>query len=94
MSGATFHPVNLHPNDSALSSVDGSYMILSDGGSVDFAARADRTDAEIDRIWTVLTTWTPGVADSGAALKLAAIEERVGPPAVPPDTACDKVKVQ
>jgi hypothetical protein len=79
MSGATFHPVVIGESPT---------------GTTDFAARADRTDAEIDRIWTVLTTWTPGVADSGAALKLAAIDERVGPPDAPPDTACDKVKVE
>jgi len=98
MSGALFHPVNLHPNSSALSSVDSNYMVLSDGGAVDFAARADRTDKEIDRIWYVLTTWTPGVTDSGAALKAAAIAERGVPSdpllSGPTDTACDKVKVQ
>jgi len=29
MSGAVFHPVNLHPNSSALSSVDSAYMVLA-----------------------------------------------------------------
>jgi hypothetical protein len=44
MSGAVFHPVNLHPNSSALSSVDESFMILSQGGSVDFVALKEDVD--------------------------------------------------
>jgi hypothetical protein len=106
MSGAVFHPVNLYPNSSTLSenntpyAMDPSFMILGQGhANIDFAARADRTNKEIDRIWYVLTTWIPGeLPDSGAALKAAAILERGTFPdpggAAAPSTACDKIKIQ
>jgi hypothetical protein len=58
MSGAVFHPVNLHPNGSALSedntpnAVDPSFMILGQGGSaVDFVA----LKADVDDIETMLS---------------------------------------
>ena len=41
MSGAVFHPVNLHPNGSALSSVSSSRMILGKGGASDPAVRGE-----------------------------------------------------
>jgi len=61
MSGAVFHPVNLHPNSSALSSVDSAYMILSDGGTVDFVAlKADVTDIKtmLDDVQSKLNSHT------------------------------------
>jgi hypothetical protein len=53
-----------------------------------FMARADRVDAEIKRIWTLLTTWVPVPQDGGAALKTAANAAKGG---VLP-TAADKVR--
>ena len=41
MSGAAFHPVNLHPDGSALSSVSTSRMILGKGGASDPAVRGE-----------------------------------------------------
>jgi hypothetical protein len=67
MSGATFHPVVIGESPNA---------------TQQSVAIANKTEDEIDRIWYVLTTWTPGVTDSGAALKSAAIAER-GTPADP-----------
>jgi hypothetical protein len=70
MSGAVFHPVNLHPNNSALSDVDSAYMVLSDGGSVDFVAlKADVEDIKtfLDEIKTDFNAHTHGGVLSGGA---------------------------
>jgi phage gp45-like len=51
---------------------DGNVIL---GGGTEGAselARADRTDAEIQRIWDLLTSWTPVAQDGGAALQTAA----------------------
>lgn len=42
-------------------------------GTYEKIARADKVDAELARIWTVLTTWTVAVNDGGGALQTAAI---------------------
>jgi hypothetical protein len=49
MSGATFHPVNLHPNSSNLVPFDDEHMVLGKGGpGVDFVAlKADVDDIKI-----------------------------------------------
>ena len=47
MSGATFHPVNLHPNSSALSNVDSSVMEMGNG-TMQFAALANLVKSALD----------------------------------------------
>lgn len=58
MSGAVFHPVNLHPNNSAISGVDSNFMILSDGGTTDFVALAQKVLDELGDIATALNAHT------------------------------------
>jgi hypothetical protein len=88
MSGATFHPVNLHPNGSALSSVDSGFMCLA--GTGDYMAVASKVELELDRIWSLLegSTYLTLQADS--------VTERAGAsaarPGLPPDTKSSKVK--
>jgi hypothetical protein len=65
MSGAVFHPVNLHPNGSALSDVSSTTMNLA--GSSDFIALA----ATIDAALNALINTTPGTADGGLVLQTA-----------------------
>jgi hypothetical protein len=45
---------------------------LGDASGAAKIPRADRVDAEIDRIWQLLTTWTVAPMDGGAALQAAA----------------------
>ena len=65
MSGAVFHPVNLHPNSSALSGVDSNYMNLA--GNSDFIALAAKIDAFFDTY--VNTAAVP--QDGGEAIQTA-----------------------
>lgn len=53
-----------------------------------FVARADLVDAEINRIWTLLSTWTVAPNDGGQALKTAATTAKLGVQS----TAATKVK--
>jgi len=70
-------------------------VFLDDAGDVHLAAqtgasklaRADRVDAEIQRIWDVLTGWTPVLHDGGLALKGTATTASAGKQS----TAADKV---
>jgi hypothetical protein len=54
MSGAVFFPVNLHPDASTLSeiktpnAIDPAYMILGQGGAVDFVALAQKVKNQLD----------------------------------------------
>jgi len=53
MSGAVFHPVNLHPNGSNLVPFDSTHMVIGDGtqaSQVDFIALAALVDAELASI--------------------------------------------
>lgn len=50
---------------------DGTVHLADETGAAKMA-RADRVDAEIARIWNVLTTWVVSPNDGGAALKTAA----------------------
>lgn len=91
MSGATFHPVNLHPDSSALSNVNTSFMILSQGGTVDFVAlKKDVDDIKtmIDQIKTQYNshshTATGCLGAAGAPLVTASYTV----------TASSKVKVE
>ena len=52
----------------------------------EFIARADRTDADIGQILTLLQTWTPVATDGGAALQTVAKTISLS------GSACDKVK--
>jgi hypothetical protein len=65
MSGAVFHPVNLHPNSSALSNVSNATMNLA--GSSDFIALADT----INDFFNAFINTTPGTADGGLVLQAA-----------------------
>ena len=67
MSGATFHPVNLHPNASHLVPSDSDHMVLGSGAFVDFIALA----AKVDGLFEAFLNATPGAADGGAALQTA-----------------------
>jgi len=58
-------------------------------GSTNAAARADLVDAEIGRIWDLLTGWTVAMGDGGGALKTAAGLAVVGVET----TAATKVKI-
>jgi hypothetical protein len=65
MSGAVFHPVNLHPNGSALSSVDTGFMALAgNDGEIALAKR-------IDLFFKAFINTTPGTADGGLVLQAA-----------------------
>lgn len=97
LSGAVAHAVRMNDDAGATSEVSAGNLVIAGPGQVhlteasptNFLARADRVDTEIDRIWTVLTTWTVVLMDGGGALKTAAVAERgTGAPA----TASDKVK--
>lgn len=78
-------PTGLEPGDVALyRQGHGIRVFLGADGSVhlgtkdpgDYLALASKVDAEIDRIWNLLTTlWTPVAQDGGAALKAAATSE-------------------
>lgn len=64
------------------SPVDGEWKLyLAEDGTLhlgekdasDYVALASRVDAEINRIWTTLTTWTVAPTDGGAALQAKAV---------------------
>lgn len=56
MSGAVFHPVNLHPNASTLSSIPSTTMELSKGGSTEWVTVANLIVAELTSIRTAINT--------------------------------------
>lgn len=56
----------------------------------DFTANATKVDAEIARIWDVLTTWTVAPNDGGAALQTAANTASAGVESV----ACTQLKAK
>lgn len=68
MSGATFHPVNLHPDNSALSSIDTSFMTLA--GNDGEIALADRIDKFFKAFINTVVPTAPTV-DNGLALQTA-----------------------
>jgi len=95
MSGAVFHPVNLHPNNSAISSVDSNYMILSDGGTTDFVAlKKDVDDIKtmLDEIKTDYNSHVHTSSCSAGGSPTAATVTQVA--ASYTVTASSKVKVQ
>lgn len=51
---------------------------LGERDADDFVALASKVDAEIARIWDVLTTWTVAPQDGGAALQTAALTASEG----------------
>ena len=68
MSGAVFHPVNLYPDNAALSNVDPAFMEIGKPGlTTQFVALANKVDAAIN----ALVNATPGVTDSGSAIQTA-----------------------
>ena len=100
MSGAVFHPVNLHPEASALSSVDNTYMILSAGGVAELVARADRVEATLQALadeYNVHTHGSPQAA-TGNLLTTPPSESPTGTPVgfqyTPSSVGADKVKVE
>ncbi len=56
---------------------DGKVYLGSSAAS-DPVALSSKVDAEIDRIWDVLTSWTVAPQDGGAALQAAAIAASAG----------------
>jgi hypothetical protein len=52
MSGATFHPVNLHPNASNLVPFDNEHMVLGNSDFTDFVALATQVKAWFTAIKT------------------------------------------
>jgi hypothetical protein len=99
MAGAIFIP-GLYARKDKLSNVSNQHVVLSglDGAEVrlghpspaSYAALATKVDAELDRIWQVLTMWTVVAQDGGAALKAAAV---AASPFVQ-SVAASKVKVE
>lgn len=55
--------------------IDGPTLIRLGGPSADYVALAAKVDAELDRLWTLLTTWTVVANDGGQALKTAALAQ-------------------
>jgi len=75
--------------------VDENHVNLGDAAATAAVSRADKTDTEIERIWTLLTSWVVSPNDGGAALQAAAkLVRGIAPPG--PDqvqsTAATKVK--
>jgi hypothetical protein len=85
MSGAVFHPVNLHPNSSALSSVPTATIELSKGGTTEWAVVANLLVDELLAIRTAMNTHVhadpvsgnTGMATVGYRKGVAPTEEHV-----------------
>lgn len=70
LSGATFHPVNLSPTASQLTSIDTSHIILSEGGATDYVAlKADVQDIKtfLDEIKTDFNSHTHAGVTAGGS---------------------------
>lgn len=81
MSGAVFHPVNLHPNSSAISGVSSTAMELGNG-TTQFVALANLVRAEFVKIATTLATGTvaaaPGDVTFGTEYTAPTLDSAVG----------------
>jgi hypothetical protein len=87
MSGAVFHPVNLHPNGSALSNVSSTTMNLA--GSDDFIALA----AKVDAAFNAMVVATVPALDGGIVLQ-EALQAAWGDPGAGSTDTCASTKVK